>query len=146
MTIGPLELVVIGFPGNEFKGEILPELNRLRAAGTIRLVDLVLVSKNETGKVDFTEISGLVGKEREMFGPFAGDLLGLLSEEDIQSASDDLPLNSSAAVMLFEHSWAVRLKEALLNANGFLLRDDRIPPEVVAEIEAEVAAAQRASA
>jgi uncharacterized membrane protein len=145
MMIGPLELLVVGFPGNQFKGEILPELNRLRAAGTIRLVDLVFVSRNEAGQVNFTELSGLVGEEREMFGPFAGDMLGLMTEEDIDAVSEGIPPNSSAALLLFEHAWAIKLKEAILNANGVLLRQERIPPEVVAEVAAEMAAAQAAS-
>ena len=91
MSIGPVEYMIVAFPGNEFKGEILPELARLQDTNTIRVIDLALVIKDEDGKAEALEVSDL-GSE---FGKALSDLLGnegggLLNEDDLMAAADEL--------------------------------------------------------
>src|SRR5262245_36771891 len=102
MTLGPLEFDVIQFHGDRFTGEILPELEALRANKIIRLVDLVFVRKDANGTVSAMEATDLTGIDREKYGSMAKELLGLLASDDIEQAAEDLPLSSAAAIILFE--------------------------------------------
>lgn len=142
MTIGPLEFIVIGFPGNNFHGEIFPEMEYLREHGIVRIVDLVFVTKDGEGNVSSVEVTDLKGEAAARYGSIIGDLVGLLTAEDVATAASDIPANSSAALLLFEHRWAVRLKEAVLRADGVLLSQARIAPETLEEVAAELALAQ----
>ena len=129
--MGPLEFLVIGFPGNKFRGEILPELVALRAKGIIRMIDVSLIRKDEEGKAVVMEFSDLKGEEAEAFGPFAGDLVKWFAQDDIEGAIAEMPNNCSAAMLLFEHTWAAKLREDILRADGQVILDGRIPPEAV---------------
>lgn len=129
--MGPLEFLVIGFPGNKFKGEILPELVTLRAKGIIRMIDVSLIRKDEEGNTVVLEFSDLKGEEAEAFGPFAGDLVNWFAQDDIEGVIAEMPNNCSAAMMLFEHAWAAKLRETILRADGQLILDGRVPPEAV---------------
>jgi hypothetical protein len=140
--MGPLQYLVIGFEGNRFTGEILPELAALRDQGIIRVVDLLLLQKDDVGDVTAREVSDLAGAEGQAFGPIAGDLLGLLTDEDLLTAAASIPTNSSAAILLLEHAWAVRLKEKILKANGALLDERLIPAATIEALGAELSGAQ----
>lgn len=133
MTLGPLEYLVIEFEGNHFTGEILPELRALRDKGITRVVDLVFIQKDKDGNVMMRELSDLEGEEAKHYGPLAGDMLEMLSTEDVENIASNLPADSAAAIALLEHTWEIRLRETILNAHGSVLDAGLVP---VAEAEA----------
>jgi hypothetical protein len=140
MTLGPLEYLVVGFEGNRFTGQILPELRAAHDKGIIRVIDLLLILKDENGNTAVMELSDLSSDEAEQFGPVAGDLHQILEPDDVEATANAIPNNSSAAFLLIEHSWAVGLKEAILNAGGIPLAGGLVAPAVVQMLEAELAA------
>lgn len=145
MTLGPLEYLVVGFEGNRFTGQILPELRAAREKGIIRVVDLFFLKKDEQGATVAMELSDLSGEEAEQLAPLAGDILGLLTPEDIEQAAHDMPNNSSAALLLFEHTWAISLQEAIKNAGGVALAGGMVAPDVLQLVEEDLEAAQQGS-
>ena len=145
MTLGPLEYTVIGFNGNRFNGEIAKEIGKVVDAGVIALVDVVFITKDIDGEAAVIEIDA---KEDPRFADFAGlmdGLMGLLTPDDIEKLAADLPANTSALVILFEHRWAVGIKKAIIGADGFLISRTTIAPEILellnAELEAEALSA-----
>ncbi|MGH2514446.1 MAG: DUF6325 family protein [Ktedonobacterales bacterium] len=144
MTIGPLEYVVIEFEGNHFTGEILPELHALRDQGVVRVVDLVFIQKDQDGKMTARELSDLSEDEAKPFGPIAGDMLRLLTPEDVEDVADSVPNNSSAAIALLEHTWAVHLQETIHDAHGKVLNAGLVPLAEVEALVAEMTAQQAA--
>lgn len=140
MALGPLDFVVLDFPGNQFKGEILPELNAIRASGVVRLVDLIFILKDQQGHITITEASDLKGEDAQRYRQLTGDLSGLLTQEDIERAANGIPLNSSAAFILFEHTWAVGLRDAIRRAGGSVLTHERVDPQVVDMVSDDLAA------
>jgi Family of unknown function (DUF6325) len=143
MTLGPLEYLVVGFEGDRFTGQILPELRAAREKGIIRVVDLYFLDKDASGTVTARSFSDLSGEEVGRIAPLAGDLLGLLTPEDIEQAGRAVPGNSSAALLLFEHTWAISLKEAIKRANGIALAGGLVAPDVLQVVEEELEASQR---
>lgn len=131
MAYGPAELIVVKFPGNEFRGEIIPALAELVEGGTIRLIDLLFVHKDRDGKVAFLEAGELFPD-----GPLVGMVAdsGLLSDDDVDDVQAALEPNSSAGMLLFEHIWAAPFTQAIRNAGGELIYDERIPAAVVEEV------------
>jgi hypothetical protein len=142
MSIGPVEMLVVKFPGNQFKGEIAPALAQLVDTGMIRIIDILFVNKDENGEIEMAEINDLGPDESSVFNPIVADVTGLLSEDDIQHLSGLLDNNSSAAMMLFENVWATSFRDALLNANGELVLIERIPHDVIEEVAAARASAR----
>jgi hypothetical protein len=140
MTLGPLEYVVVGFEGNRFTGQILSELRAAKEKGIIRVIDALLIRKDANGAIIALELSDLGGKEAEAFGPIAGELLQVFEPDDVEAAASDLPNNSSAGLLLIEQTWAIPLKEAILNAGGVAVAGGLVAPAVVQMIEAEIAA------
>ena len=140
MTLGPLEFDVIQFPGDRFTGEILPELEALRAKKIIRLVDLVFVRRDADGAVSAMETTDLTGSDAEKYGSIVKESLGLLASEDIEQAAQDLPPNSAAAIVLFEHTWRMGLRDAIARAGGSLVTQGLVGPDVMEEVAADLAA------
>ena len=140
MTLGPLEYILVGFEGNRFTGQILPELRAARDKGIIRVIDLLLILKDENGNTAVMELSDLSDEEAEQFGPIANDMLEVLAQDDVEAIADQIPNNSSAGLMVIEHTWAVSLKEAIMNAGGIPLAGGLVAPAVVQMIEAELEA------
>ena len=143
--LGPLEYIVIGFAGNKFDGSIAREIERVVESGTIRLIDIVFVGKDADGNAVILELDN---KDDPRFAPFAailGDRMALLTPEDLEHVASELPADTSGMVMLFEHRWAERIKEAMAEAGGFLVGRSVIPPEVLEalsdELDAHMAAA-----
>jgi hypothetical protein len=129
MTIGPVEYILVGFPGNKFNGEIAPELVDLVQSGTIRILDLIFIGKDTDGSVVFfelDELDGVVG-----FGELDADVGGLIGPEDIEYAAAALQPNSSAALLIWEDVWAARFAEAVRKSGGVLLEGARMPHDVV---------------
>src|SRR3990172_8719988 len=132
MAIGPVEYMIAAFPGNKFKGEVAPALAELIDSQTIRLIDLAFVIKGEDGDVATLEVGVLDAEVGGAFAELAGQGPGgLLNQEDLEAAAEELDPNSSAALLVWEDVWATKLKQAILNADGVLLDLERIPHEVV---------------
>jgi hypothetical protein len=143
--MGPLEYVVIEFEGNHLTGEIVPELHRLRDLGIVRVVDLLLIQKDAQGNVSARELSDLSEEEAKPYWPIAGEVLDLLSEADVETAAADLPLNSSGAIALLEHTWATHLQETIRNAQGRVLSGGLLPAAEVERLAAELVAEHAAT-
>lgn len=129
--MGPVEYLVVEFPGNQFKGEIIPALKELTDNGTIRIIDLLFIKKDADGNISWFELDALNVGEAAPFDDLDGEIDDLLNEEDIAIAAQMLEPNSSAAMMVFENTWATRLRDAIVNANGRLVDNARIPAAVI---------------
>ena len=137
MSIGPVEILVISFPGNEFNGDVAPALADLVQSGLIRVIDLVFVTKDAAGDVVGLELSDIDPAVSAAFAPHVEEPSGLLADDDIADLGADLEPNSSAAILLFEHVWAIRFRDAVVDSGGELLASIRIPKEVVDEANAQ---------
>ncbi len=136
--MGPVEFLAVEFPGNHFTGEVMPELKRVVESGTIRVIDLTFIRKDGEGKIESVELTELAEDEAAQFDPLVGELTGLLSPSDVEKMGAALANNSSAVLLVFEHTWATELQNAVVRANGRLMVQERIPRETV---EAALAAA-----
>jgi uncharacterized membrane protein len=134
--LGPVELLFVQFPGNRFTGEIAPALAELIEAGTIRILDLVFVAKDADGNTAGFELADIGDESRAMFDPLVESLEQLISDEDVEDLSEALEPNSSAAIMLFEHRWATKFRDALVGSGGELVARLPIPAAVLDEVTA----------
>ena len=137
MTLGPVELLVVKFPGNQFKGEIAPALTDLVENGTIRVIDILFANKDADGTVEMVEVNDLDDADFRRFDPVVTDVTDLLNAEDVDALTRALEPNSSAALLLFENTWATRFCDALVNANAELVLNERIPRAVIEELTAD---------
>ena len=153
MSIGPVQLIVLGFQHPDFHGEIIAELERLRQSDTIRVIDALAVYKDAAGEVEVEHLSNLSTEEAIELGSKVGALIGLgiegepgieagaaigaeMAADGIQLFGDeqtwdvlaDIPNDTAAALLLFEHHWAVPLRDAIARAGGFRLADGFISP------------------
>ena len=131
--IGPVDYVLVGFPGNQFKGEIAPAIAELVDAGTIRIIDIAFVGKDADGNevaMELTELDPDVQEGLEKAGVEVG---GLFSEDDLKKAAADLEPNSSAALLIWENVWARKVAQAMRDAGGMMLAFERLPHDVVQE-------------
>ena len=150
--MGPVQLLVLGFEGDRFTGEILPELRRLKEADVIRMVDLLFVRKDADGEIDVLHSSDLSDEESAEFGAVAGALLGLgaageagleagaelgaaagadghvIGDEEVWHLEEAIPPGSAAAIALIEHRWAIPFRDAVVRAGGFTLADEWVHP------------------
>lgn len=131
--IGPVEYMIVAFPGNKFRGEIAPALADLVESNTIRIIDLAFVGKDGDGNVVAFELSDLDPDVQEGFESLGGASGGLLNDDDLMAAAEELDPNSSAALLVWEDVWAARLAQAIRDADGVLLDIERIPHAVVQE-------------
>jgi hypothetical protein len=121
------------FPGNQFKGEIAPALRDLVTDGTVRVLDLLFVYKDANGEVGSVELAGLGPDLEPAFADLDGQLGGgLLDAEDVAQVGADLKPNSSAALIVWENTWAARFVTAMRNAGAHVVDQARIPAEAVA--------------
>jgi hypothetical protein len=140
MALGPLEYTVIGFEGNDFDGAIADELRRVVDQGIVRLVDVVFIAKDHDSEVMIVELDNKDDPRFAGFAPLLAGSVGLFTPEDVEAIADDLPVDTSALAVLFEHRWAERLKEAMIAAGGSLIRRTTVPPEVLEAVNAELEA------
>jgi Family of unknown function (DUF6325) len=129
MTTGPVEYIIVGFPGNRFNGKIGPELIALVESGTVRILDLIFISKDADGSVVIVEIDEL--DELAGFGGLDADVGGLISDADIEFAASQLEPDSSAGLLIWEDLWAAPFADAVRNSGGVLLQGARIPRELI---------------
>jgi uncharacterized membrane protein len=125
---------VVSFPGSEFNGDVAPALAELVETGLIRVIDLVFVAKSTDGEVVGLELSELDESVASAFQPHVDEPSGLVSDEDIEDLGADLAAGSSAAILLVEHLWATRFRDAVVGSGGELVAALRIPQEVVDEV------------
>jgi uncharacterized membrane protein len=154
MAIGPVQLIVLGFNHPNFHGEVIAELERLRASDTVRVIDSLAVYKDADGELEVEHLSNLTQEEAIELGTKIGALIGLgiageegmeagaeagaeeAAEEGINVFGDadewdvleDIPNDSAAALILLEHHWAVPLRDAIARAGGFRISDGFISP------------------
>lgn len=151
LPFGPVQLLVLGFERTQFDGTIMPEIERLKDAGIIRLIDLLFVT-NRDGSVETIQASDLSTEEAEEFGAIIGGLIGfgageedlesamgagaaemadghLIDQEDVWYLADAIPEGTSAAIALIEHHWAIPLRDKILAADGIVLADEWIHPK-----------------
>jgi uncharacterized membrane protein len=134
VDVGPVEYVVIEFPGNQFNGEVAPALARLVESGTVRIIDLVFVLKDADGNVTSLEYDEL-GEVAAAFADIDGDADGMLSDDDIAEIAAGLHDNSSALLLLFEDLWAKEFTAAVLDSGGELVAGGRIPRDLIEALE-----------
>jgi hypothetical protein len=139
MTTGPVEYIILGFPGNKFSGQIAPELIALVESGTIRILDLIFIGKDADGAVATLEIDEL--DVAEGFTALDADVGGLISPDDIEFAARSLEPNSSAALLIWEDVWATPFAEAVRRSGGVLLEGARIPHELITPALADLPSA-----
>ena len=131
MDIGPVEYLILGFPGNHFTGQIVPELAKLIDSGLVRIIDLTFISKDAAGGVEVIEHD--VVEELAAFAGLDAEVGGILTDEDITYAAQSLAPNSSAALLVWEDTWAGPFAAAVRAANGVILEGARIPREIIEE-------------
>lgn len=129
--IGPVEYLAVVFNGNRFRGEIVPALADLLEQGLIRIIDLVVIIKDEAGNVEILEANELSDEVADALDALGAAYVGLLSEEDLMLLAADLPAQCTAAAMLFENVWAARFAQAVRAAEGDVVMNVRIPHAVV---------------
>jgi uncharacterized membrane protein len=135
VALGPIEILVVAFPGNQFSGEIVPELERLTASGTITIIDGVFVSRDEAGELLFVEFEQLdAGHDAARLAGVLDQLESLISDEDVAELAADLAPGSSQAILVFEHTWAKPLRDAILHSGGILTDEMRLPGLAVEQL------------
>jgi uncharacterized membrane protein len=153
MAIGPVQLIVLGFPEPNFHGEIIAELERLKLNDTIRVIDGLAVHKDADGELEAVHLSNLTDEEAVEVGSMVGALIGLgfdgeagmdagaragaedaadkisaFTDAEAWDVLEDIPNGTAAALILIEHHWAVGLRDALVRAGGYRISDGFISP------------------
>ena len=149
MSIGPVQLIVLGFDHPKFRGEIIAELERLRENDAVRVLDALAVYKDADGELEVAHLSNVGDDEAAELGRVVGALVGLgvEGEQELDAGEttaaangdgsgaqeawdvlDDIPRDSAAALLLIEHHWAVPLRDAIARAGGFRISDVFISP------------------
>jgi uncharacterized membrane protein len=126
--IGPIDYLLVEWPGKQPNGEVAPHLVDLVDRGLIRILDLVFVAKDEEGNVAALELADLGGEVAEL-AVFEGASSGLLGDEDVAEAGGVLAPGTSAALLVFENSWAAPFVAAVRRSGGELVASGRIPAE-----------------
>lgn len=153
MTIGPVQLIVLGFPEPNFHGQIIAELERLRESDTVNVVDALAVHKDAGGEIEVMHLSNLSDEEAVELGTKVGALIGLgiegetgfeagaragaeaaadgievFTDDDAWDVLDEIPDGTAAALVLLEHRWAIPLRDAIASAGGFRIGDGFVSP------------------
>lgn len=132
MEMGPVDVVVLRFPGNGFTGEIARALNELVVGGLVRVIDLMVVHKQIDGAATTVELAGLAATSDPEFSMLVDMVEGhLLDEEDLEVAARDLEPGTSAALLVWENTWAAPFVSALAAADAELVDQARIPRQDV---------------
>jgi hypothetical protein len=125
--LGPVDWIVVEFPGSRFNGEIAPTLAELVDHGTIRILDLLLIRKDDDGSLEFFEIGELDDSEVGQLRAYEGALAMLLGEQDVQAVAEAVEPGSTAALLVWENTWAAPFASAVRHAGGQLVASGRIP-------------------
>jgi hypothetical protein len=130
MAIGPVDVVILAFPGNKFTGRIAPALMDLVDSGTVRILDLLFVSKDANGVTTTIDIADLDPETGPAYLDVSVHASGALGPEDAEEVADDLEPNTSALLIAFENAWAAQFVDACRAADAVLIDMIRIPAEV----------------
>ena len=137
--LGPVDWLVVEFPGSRFRGEIGPALADLVDRGLIRVLDLLLLKKDEDGTIEAYELSDLDEAEIGELRSYEAELAMLLSAEDVESLAAAVEPGSTAAALVWENTWAAPFASAMRRAGGQLVASGRIPVQaILAAIEADL--------
>lgn len=128
--MGPIDYILVEWPGRQPNGEVAPHLVDLVDRGLIRVLDLVFIAKGEDGTVRGLEIADIGGEVTEL-SVFEGASSGLLSDEDIDEAGGAMEPGTSAALLVFENTWAAPFATAVRRSGGQLAASGRIPVQAV---------------
>jgi uncharacterized membrane protein len=131
MTLGPVEYMVVAFPGNKFKGEIAPALEELVKSGTIRIIDLAFVVKDEAGNVAAIELEDTGSEVFQAFESVAAERGGFVTNDDLIAVAEALEPNSSAGILVWEDTWAAKVADAIAGAGGQMVDIQRVPRDLV---------------
>ncbi|NEQ43762.1 MAG: hypothetical protein F6K00_09475 [Leptolyngbya sp. SIOISBB] len=138
MSLGPVEMLLVRFPGNQFTGEIVPALKELVDTNTVRILDLLFIKKDADGSLTIVEVDEVDEDDvYDAFDPLVPEVNGFLSESDAITLAQSLEPNSSAALLLFENVWATRFRDAIVNAKGQVLLSERVPQRVIEALSEE---------
>ena len=129
-TVGPVDVAVVLFEGNNFNGDVAPAIAELQQNGTVRIIDLAFLTKSADGEAAFVEVED--AGVSDAFAELTESQLDLLSDEDLMAMADGLDPDSSALVVVRENSWASRLASAIRGSGGEVVSYLRIPHETVA--------------
>ena len=129
--IGPVEYIALAFPGNKFKGDIIPALQELVDSKTIRIIDLAFVVKDADGNVLGMEVEEMNSDAGKAFASLQHEVGDLINEADLKEIGAALEPNSSAAILVWEDAWATKFANAVRDAGGILLDRQTVPHEVV---------------
>lgn len=136
--LGPVDWIVVEFPGSKFNGEIAPALRDLVERNLIRVLDLVVLKKDADGSLEGFELSDLDEGEIGDLRTYEAELAMLLSEDDVKAVAAAIEPGSSAAVLVWENSWAAPFASAVRRSGGQLAASGRIPIQaLLAVIEAD---------
>ena len=136
--LGPVDWIVVEFPGSKFNGQIAPALLDLVERDLIRVLDLLVLKKDDDGTLEAFELSNLDDKEVGELRSYESELAMLLSEEDVTSLAAAIEPGSSAGVVVWENTWAAPFASAVRRSGGQLVASGRIPTQaLLAAIEAE---------
>jgi hypothetical protein len=136
--LGPVDWIVVEFPGSRFNGEIAPALRELVERDVVRVLDLLVLKKDADGTLEAFELSDLDPAEIGELRTYEAELAMLLSEEDVTAVAEAIEPGSSAAVLVWENSWAAPFASAVRRSGGQLVASGRIPIQaLLAAIEAD---------
>ena len=136
--LGPVDWIVVEFPGTKFNGEIAPVVKDLVDRGLIRILDLLILKKDEDGSLEALEASDVDESELGELRAYETALAMVLSEQDVSDLAEAIEPGSSAAVLVWENLWAAPFGTAVRHAGGQLVASGRIPTQaVLAAIEAD---------
>ncbi len=134
--VGPVDYLVIEFPGNRFNGEIVPALTDLIARGLVRVLDMAFVRKDADGAVEILEIEELPDDELGGLGGLQPFLVDLVNEDDLLAMAEVLAPDSSAGIIVWENTWAAPFATAVRDSGGEVVASGRIPlGEILAALE-----------
>lgn len=136
----PLEYALVVFPDNKFSGEIVPELLDLAQRDIVRFVDIIFIQKDADGSVRTVELNDLDEASYKLFVPIGKHVSSLFTEEDLEWAANKLPVNSSAALFLWENLWKDNIRRAIKASGGILAESGIITAEAVEQFKQELAA------
>ncbi|MFZ2176143.1 MAG: DUF6325 family protein [Rhodococcus sp. (in: high G+C Gram-positive bacteria)] len=136
--LGPVDWIVVEFPGSKFNGAIAPALGDLVERGIIRVLDFLLLKKDADGSLEAYELSDLDDSEIGELRSYETELAMLLSEDDVEAVAAAIDPGSTAAVLVWENTWAAPFASATRRAGGQLVASGRIPVQaLLAAIEAD---------
>jgi hypothetical protein len=133
MTYGPVDFLALEFQNDQLKGEVMQELLDLVENKIVRVIDLVIIQKDQHGNHQALEMQQAAPELLSIFDPLEVDVSGLIQVEDIDDIAEKMERNTTAALLLVENLWVIRFGEAVLRANGRVLEHERIPFEVINE-------------